>query len=290
MHVRSLALIALLALPAGAQTVRDQLLVSTTWLRQNIETVKVIHAGTRAEYDGGHIPGAVLIEMSSLLTQRDGVPNELPAVDALERVFGEAGIESSGRIVIYSTDPLFAARTWFTLDYLGQGSRAALLDGGFTRWVADGCPTSRDHVAVKPVSFRAQAQSRVVIPLAAMRERVRLRDEAAHEFVLIDARPPVQFTGEEAGPDVRRAGRIPGAVNLPMAINFTGTGALRSAQELRALYENAGVSKDSVNVAYCRTGMQASVTYFVLRYLGYDAILYDGSYLEWSNAGELIGS
>jgi 3-mercaptopyruvate sulfurtransferase SseA len=149
--VLAFILVAVLAQPLGGQTVRDQMLVSGAWLQQHLDAVKVLHVGDRAGYDAGHIPGAVLVEMSSLLVQRDGIPNELPPVSALEGVF---------------------------------------------------------------------------------------------------------------------------------------TGALRPADELRTLYERVGVSRESVNVVYCRTGMQASVTYFVLKYLGYDAVLYDGSYVEWSNAGE----
>jgi len=286
MRTRSLLLIALLALPLGAQTVRDQMLVSTGWLQHHLKTVKVLHVGTRAEYDAGHVPGAVLLEMSSLLVQRDGTPNELPPIDTLEQVFRAAGLDSLGRIVVYSSDPLFAARTWFTLDYLGQGSRTALLDGGLAKWTADGCPISRDPVVAKAGSFQARSKPEAVVRLAAMRELVRLGDQSA--CVIIDARPPGQFSGEEPGPDVRRGGHIPGAVNVPMGTNFKGDGTLRSVEELRALYESAGVTKDCVNVTHCRTGMQASVTYFVLAYLGYDAALYDGSFLEWSNAGEIV--
>lgn len=286
MRTRSLLLVALLALPLGAQTVRDQMLVSTGWLRQHVKTVKVLHVGTRAEYDAGHIPGAVLLEMSSLLVQRDGTPNELPPIDTLEQVFRAAGLDSRGRIVVYSVDPLFAARAWFTLDYLGQGSRTALLDGGLPKWTAEGYPLSSDPVIAKAGSFQARTKPEVVVRLAAMRELVRLADQSA--CVFIDARPPAQFSGEEPGPDVRRAGHIPGAVNVPMGTNLKADGTLRPVEELRALYERAGVTKDCVNVAYCRTGMQASVTYFVLAYLGYDAALYDGSFIEWSNAGEII--
>jgi len=60
------------------------------------------------------------------------------------------------------------------------------------------------------------------------------------------------------------------------------------ADRLRAIYERAGVSAITANIIYCRTGMQASVDYFVLKYLGYDAILYDGSFIEWSKAGEQV--
>ena len=58
---------------------------------------------------------------------------------------------------------------------------------------------------------------------------------------------------------------------------------LRPVAELRKLYEAAGATKDKTVVSYCRTGVQASHTYFVAKYLGYNVAMYDGSFLEWSN-------
>ena len=286
--VLACAVVAMLAAPLHAQAVREQMLVSADWLQHRLGTVTLLHIGDAAGYDARHIPDAVLVEMSSLLVQRDGTPNELPPIDALERVFRTAGVGASERIVIYSNDPLLAARAWFTLDYLGHGARASLLDGGLAQWLAAGYAISTSRVQPRPGSFEARPVPQAVARLAAMRELVRLRDQLGPNLVLIDARPAEQFSGDEAGADVSRAGHIPGAVNIPSAANLDGTGAFRSADHLRLLYHQAGVTRESANVVYCRTGMQASLTYFVLRYLGYDATLYDGSYLEWSNAGELI--
>lgn len=283
------ALFAVVVGPARAE-IRDQMLVSSDWLEQHHKTVTILHIGDRAGYDAGHIPGARLIEPSALLVQRAGSPNELPPVSALEKVFRDSGVGWRGRIVVYSNDPLLAARAWFTLDYLGQGNRVSLLDGGLAKWKAAGCPLSREAAVVSPGSFEARVMPQAVIRLDAMRRLVHLRDQIAPGLVFVDARPPAQFSGEEAGPDVQHAGRIPGSINLPVAIHFAADGTFRSADELRDLYDSAGVSRMLVNVTYCRTGMQASVNYFVLRYLGYDASLYDGSYLEWSNAGEIIES
>ena len=280
--------LAMLAVPVHAQAVRDQMLVSPDWLQRRLGTVTLLYVGDAAGYDAGHIPSAVLVETSSLLVARDGTPNELPSIDVLERVFRVAGAGARERIVVYSSNPVLAARAWFTLDSLGQGSRAAILDGGLSNWIAAGYATSRARVQPKAGSFEARALSRTIIHRGTLREIVRLRDQFGPNVILIDARPPAQFFGEEAGPDVEHGGHIPGAVNIPYTSNLDATGAFRSVYELRRIYHQAGVSRDSANVVYCRTGMQASMTYFVLRYLGYDATLYDGSFIEWSNAGEMI--
>lgn len=284
------AAVVLLALPLHAQGVQEQMLVSPDWLQRRLGIVTVLHIGDAGSYDARHIPGAVLIETSSLLAQRNGTPNELPPIDALEHTFRAAGVGATGRIVVYSVDPLLAARAWFTLDYLGQGGRVSLLDGGLAKWMAAGYAVTTKTTPPRPGSFEARPVPRAITRLAAMRELVRLREQLGPNLVLLDARSPEQFCGDEAGPDVTNPGHIPGAVNVPYALNLDGTGALRSVADLRTLYHQAGVTRDSANIVYCRTGMQASMTYFVLRYLGYDATLYDGSFVEWSNAGEMIWS
>lgn len=278
-----------IALPLAAQAVNESMLVSPDWLQRRLGTVTLLHVGDGAGYAAGHIPDAVLVEISSLFVQRDGTPNELPAIDDLERTFRAAGVGTRERIIVYGSDPLLAARAWFTLDYLGHGNRTAVLDGGLVKWIASGYSTSTSRVAPKPGTFEARPVPQSVTRLRSMREVVRLREQLGPALVLIDARSPAQFSGEEAGADVLHPGHIPGAVNIPYALNLDGTGAFRSANDLRLLYTSAGVTKDSANIVYCRTGVQASMTYFVLRYLGYEAVLYDGSFVEWSNAGEAIG-
>lgn len=284
---RRLALaILLLALPLSAQ----DLLVSTDWLQANLPKVRVVDVGDRATYDAGHIPGAVLVELSSILTKIDSTPNELPPIDKLEAVFRGAGVGERQRIVLYSRDPINATRAWFTLDYLGHGFRTALLDGGFAKWKAEGRAVSTQPATPAASTFQAKVHLAALARLTAVHELVQSRGGFGSNLVLIDARPFEQFTGKEAGLDVKCPGHIPGAVNIPWSMNLT-TGeppVFRSVADLRAMYEDAGVTKTSANIVYCRTGMLASMTYFTLKYIGYDATLYDGSFIEWSNRGETV--
>lgn len=283
----SLAVLLLAFAAAGSA----QMLVSSDWLQRNLSKVSVIDVADKTAYDAGHIPGAVLVEFSSLVTKIDATPNELPPIDKLEEVFRNAGVgDGPRRIVIYSRDPLYATRAWFTLDYLGHGNRASVLDGGYAKWAAESKPISKEAAVVKPATFQAKVRLATLTRFSMMRQLVRDRDSLGPNLVVIDARPPAQFTGEEAGNEVKCGGHIPGAVNIPASTNLTSSEApvFRSVDELRALYESAGVTKSSANVTYCRTGMQASMTYFVLKYIGYDATLYDGSFVEWSGSGEPI--
>ena len=274
----------------SAEQVRDEMLVSTDWLQAHRSAVKLIEIGDRASYLKAHIPGAVLIEPQSIVTQTGSTPNELPSIPQLESVFTNAGLGWHGQIVLYSRDPMLATRAWFTLDYAGAGARTSILDGGIGKWIAEGRIVSTEVTTPKPATFNAAMHDQAVTHFPAMRDAVRVSEIVGPYLVIIDAREQRQYSGSEAGQGVSCAGHIPGAVNIPMNLNFTSsdTPVFKSAGELRALYNRAGVTRVSRNVVYCRTGMQATVTYFVLKYLGYDASLYDGSFVEWSNSGAMV--
>jgi thiosulfate/3-mercaptopyruvate sulfurtransferase len=279
-----LILLTLITIPLTAASVREEMIVSPDWLSKNLDKVILIEVGDPDHYAKAHLPGARLIPESSLTIYRGDKPNELPSVDDLEALFSRLGVGNSGRVILYSREPLLAARAWFTLDYLGHGERAAILDGGFARWADQGRKTTSAVPSVQNVPFHARVQPDAVTNIKAVKWVVNNRPIVGKTVVLIDSRPSRFFRGEEAGEEVVRAGHIPGAVNVPWGENVTIGGFPRflPEQELRELYTGIGVSPTSTNIVYCRTGMEASLAYFVLRYLGYEATLYDGSFVEWS--------
>jgi thiosulfate/3-mercaptopyruvate sulfurtransferase len=144
------AVLALLALPLHAQAVREEMLVSADWLQRRLGMVTLLYIGDAAGYDAGHIPGAVLLETSSLLVQNGDTPNELPPVDQLERAFRSAGAGVRERIVVYSNNSLLAARAWFTLDYLGKATAPRFSWRAAAR-IAAGYPTSTERVRPSPI-------------------------------------------------------------------------------------------------------------------------------------------
>lgn len=290
----SLILAAILCLPAlmtakgEAQTgksvrprVRSEMLVSTDWLakRLNDREVFVIHvAAERKHFDDGHIPGARFLSSKEILTTRDGVANELPAVADLHKVFERLGVGDAGRIVIYGENAgLLAARVYFTLDYLGHGDRAALLDGGIEKWKAEKLPVETQAVKTEPAIFTPRPQLQIVVELDEMRELSQIIANAADpDMAIIDARPEDQFAG----------GHIPGAANVYWLSHLLSreNPTMKPPSELSKIYEAAGLKAGQRVVTYCYTGMQSSHAYFTVKYLGYDVMMYDGSFSEWSSA------
>jgi len=267
------------------------MIVSTAWLAAHLNDPKVVilHvARSRANYDEGHIPRARFAAWDEITATRDGVPNELAPVADLQKLFERLGVGDDVRIVLYGDNSgLSAARAYFTLDYLGHGARAALLDGGPEKWKAERRATSTAVVETKTARFTPRVRAGAVTNLDVVRDLSWTATNVTSPSVaLIDARPVDEYTGTKPGDGVPRGGHIPGAANVFWMQNVVSkeNPALRSVPELRKLYEEAGAQHGRTVVAYCRTGGQASHAYFTLKYLGFDVVMYDGSFFEWSNS------
>jgi thiosulfate/3-mercaptopyruvate sulfurtransferase len=262
------------------------LLVSTEWLAGQLQnpSVVVLHVGTPANFDAGHIPGARLVALGPLQPTRDGVPMMLADVAVLRDAFEAAGVSNNSHVVIYGDGPLQGARGFFMLDYLGH-PRVALLDGGKAAWTADGRELSTTAVSPARGSFTPGVRSERLVTAEWVRDR--LQDA---RVVLVDARPAADYAGEvEPSAQVPRPGHIPGAHNVfwQQALVSTEVPRMKDLEALRALHAATGADPRDAVVAYCFSGMMSSVAYFVARYLGYDARLYDGSFFDWSPRTDL---
>ncbi len=279
-------------LPAQSKSkpvVRAQMLVSTEWLAKNLTNpnVIVIQVGReQKDYFAGHIPNARFLPLNALVTTRNNNANELPPIDKLKTLFANLGVNNDSRVVLYGDNyNLLAARAYFTLDYLGLGDNAALLDGGLDKWKAEKRPLSTEVFQVTTGNFTPRVNPKVI----AVRDVVRDVSWAtanldAPNYTLIDARPNDEYTGAKADASLAKLGHIPGAVSIfwmDKHLVSKDNPVLKAPKDLRQIYEAAGATKDKKVVSYCRTGVQASHTYFVAKYLGYDVAMYDGSFSEW---------
>jgi len=266
---------------------RDSMIVSTEWLAKHAsdDSIVLLQVGDKKEYDAAHIPGAQHIQTSDISTPRGaGLILELPPVDQLRATFEKLGVTDKSRIVIYFSKDWVTptSRVYFTLDYLGLGDQTSILDGGLPAWIAEKRSVTSEVKPANPGSFTPHPNTKLVVDAAWVSGNINKPGVA-----ILDARASKFYTGEDAG-QMPRAGHIPSAKSIPFStLVEDSNNKFKSPEALRALFNTAGVkSKDSI-ATYCHIGQQASLLYFVARYLGYDAHLYDGSFQDWSNRSDL---
>jgi thiosulfate/3-mercaptopyruvate sulfurtransferase len=247
-----------------------------------VDLVVVDFGRAKAEYLKGHIPAAVYIPRDSVLTTLDGVPRMLPPVDQLREQIEEAGIGNNTRVVVYDhSGGLWASRLFWTLEFMGH-KKVALLDGGLSRWIADGRALQVEEAKKPRATFQVQLQQ------DRLADRDWLLENLDNPRVkIVDTRSSAEYTGAQKRS--ARGGHIPGASNIDWVQNLN-TGEQRiflPVEELEALYEQGEVTRDREIVAHCQTGIRAAHTYFTLRLLGYEDVrLYDGSWAEWGNSDD----
>jgi len=287
-HIPIAALALAVAVPAAAgPATRDSMVVTTAWVAAHLKdpSLVLLQAGDRKDYDAAHLPGARLVSLDMIADSggSKGLMLELPPVAALVDLFESLGISDSSRIVVcFSADRVTAAaRVYFTLDYLGLGDRTSLLDGGLRAWQSEKRVVTSETPAPSRGHLIAHPRPEVLAGLDFV--RAHLHDA---NVALVDSRLPQFYEGREAGM-MPRAGRIPGSRNIPYDVLVAGDSKLKDETTLRRLFTAAGAAEDRAVVTYCHIGQQASLDYFVAKYLGYVVRLYDGSFQEWSRLGDL---
>ena len=283
-----LSILAAMITAAYAQTAAPAvpMLVSTDWLASHLgdESLVILHVGSQKDYDAGHIPGARLITLADIsITGEHGLRLEMPPVTALEAAFGRVGVGDSSRIVLCpGTESVQSAtRVWFTLDYLGLGGRASLLDGGLAAWRAQARPMTTEAPHPSPRKLTARPATERIVNAEWLRAHLDDR-----QVQVLDARTPEFYSGANAG-GMPRAGHVPGARNVPFSELLDEQRKLKPVASLREIMTPSPGGAPALTVTYCHIGQQATLVYFVARYLGLEARLYDGSFQDWSSRPEL---
>lgn len=272
-------LAASLALAQPAPRVRTELLVSTAWLAEHLKDpdLVILHvADTFADYKRGHIPGARFLATGKFIDNSGPLGSELPAVETLTRTFSDLGLTEKSRVVIYGTawGPN-AARAYLTLDYLGLGERAALLDGGVDQWLAEDRPVTMAVPTYAPSTLTPKVKPGVRASLEDVKKAVEA-PVGQGACQLVDSRPAKRFA----------TGHLGGAKHLYWMETLASEEhpTFLPPDQLRSLLASRGLVPGKKAITYCEVGLQASHGYFLLKYLGFDAAMYDGSYQEWSGA------
>jgi thiosulfate/3-mercaptopyruvate sulfurtransferase len=267
-------------------------LVETEWVAQHLNDpgLRIVESDEDVLlYEVGHIPGAVKIDWHVDL--QDQLVRDYINKRGFEELLSSRGIANDTTVVFYGDKNNWWACYAFWVFKLFGHEKCVVMNGGRQKWIAENRPLSKDVPNYPRTNYVAKDRDDKTI--RAFRDQV--MQHVAMGNPLVDVRSPQEYTGEllhmpgypQEG--ALRGGHIPGAKNIPWAKAVREDGTFKSAEELKALYEQYGITPDKDVVAYCRIGERSSHTWFVLKYLlGYPKVRnYDGSWTEWGN---LVGA
>ncbi|MET3840220.1 3-mercaptopyruvate sulfurtransferase [Bradyrhizobium sp. OAE829] len=272
----------------------DDPLVSTDWLAAHFDDpkIKIIDASFKMpgilplpkdDYLASHLPGAVFFDVDAVSDHSNPLPHMFPGAEQFGRDVGGLGIGNGDTVVLYDSGGWVAApRVWWMFLSFGH-QNVRILNGGLKKWRAEGRKVESGEVTPKPATFKATFDPSYTRNIQQMVDNLESRNEQ-----VLDARANERYQGKvpEPRPGLR-SGHIPGSLSVPYNQLFdASTGAMKSLEELRAVFVGAGVKLDAPIVTSCGSGVSALVLTLALYRLGVrGSALYDGSWTEWGVQG-----
>ena len=270
-------------------------LVSTGWLEAHLKDpdLRILDASwympdsgrdPKAEYEATHIPGARFFDIDEISDLRSSLPHMAPPVEKFISRMRAMGVGDGHQVVVYDGAGLFsAARVWWLFRLMGK-TDIAVLDGGLPKWLAEGRAVEDMAPILRDRHITVSRQAHMVRDVTQVAAASKLGDHT-----IIDARGPGRFAGTEVEPRPGlRSGHIPGSVNVHYARLLTPDGTMKSPDELRAVFAEAGADLSKPAITSCGSGVTAAIVNLALERLGKrDHALYDGSWSEWGMYGDL---
>jgi thiosulfate/3-mercaptopyruvate sulfurtransferase len=265
------------------QYTRETLLATVTELQSKLGSPNlcVIDVRPAEDYAQGHIPGATHFDLFGL-SLVDTTEGPLKAfMFMIHHVLELRGVSESKEVLFYgaNSDMRAARGVWF-LEYYGHPN-VKMLDGGFQAWLAAGAPITTAATPPKGASFKTAQRRDVLATVDDVLDSLNKKDVA-----ILDTRSE----GEHLGTHVRaaRGGAIPGSIHIEWTENLDAEGKFKTNEELKSMYDKAGITLDKEVVSYCQGGYRAAHSYIALRLLGFAKVRnYIGSWKEWGDRFDL---
>ena len=246
--------------------------------RLNDPTLRLIDCRPRTDYEEGHIPGAVWVDMKALETHASQ-PGGLEDRKFWEDWIGSLGIDHKTSVFVYDAKrQLDAARVWFFLRRSGV-EHAGLINGGYPLWAQQNRPIATAVPQIDARPFKVEFRKGV----AASREDVLavIKDNSAR---VVDARSDAEFAGTDRKSN--RGGHIPAACHLEWKNLVDGDGRFLDRDALLTAVEKSGIKLGNTAISHCQSGGRASVTAFALELVGVHTRIYYLGWSDWGNADD----
>ena len=264
-------------------------LVSSEWLNQNLNKVKILDASWHLptikrnsfeEYKISHITNSIFFDIDKYSNQKTNLPHMLPSKEDWEIIVSNLGINNSDHIIVYDNSEVFSScRVWYTFLYFGHDpDLISVLDGNFEKWVTEKRSVSKEIIKNDKTNYKSNENSSLVINKSTVNENI-----TQNKFQLIDARGEQRFLGLQPEPRKElRSGNIKGSINLPFQKIINKNRTFKKKDELIKIFKSKDISFEKEMAFTCGSGVTACILGLANSIIsGKKPIIYDGSWAEY---------
>jgi len=274
---------------SGRLETRESMLVSPEWLKKNIANVIIVDTRPESLYAGGHIKGAVNATWTYCANMNAPTGslkwgNAWPPATMAKRI-GALGINGRKTVVVYDDAGGWGQSGWALMILRMSGvDNAKILEGGFSAWKKAGGAISKITHKNKMASFSiAKYRPDYIVDTKWIKDNL-----GKCGLVLLDVRTPAEYEGKIRPFQEKRAGHLPGALNIEMQNFVTNDYSFKSAEEIKELLAKAGITPDNEIAVYDTAGVRAAFVTMVLRYAGFSkSQCYDEGFQAWAGDSSL---
>ena len=264
-------------------------LVSSEWLNQNLNKVKILDASWHLptvkrnsfeEYKASHITNSIFFDIDKYSNQKTNLPHMLPSKEDWEIIVSNLGINNSDHIIVYDNSEVFSScRVWYTFLYFGHDpDLISVLDGNFEKWVTEKRSVSKEIIKNDKTNYKSNENSSLVINKSTVNENI-----TQNKFQLIDARGEQRFLGLQPEPRKElKSGNIKGSINLPFQKIINKNRTFKKKDELIKIFKSKDISFEKEMAFTCGSGVTACILGLANSIIsGKKPIIYDGSWAEY---------